>query len=127
LKLDQSTGISHEHFEPGQDVFRQGDLGDRIYIMAGGAAEVVRHDGEREIVLARLGSGEYFGEMALLNQTTRNATVRCVEAMDVLSIHKREFGLLAANLPAMRESFEQVMKQRSQATKVALSGASGAN
>jgi len=117
LKLDQSTGISHEHFEPGQEIFREGDLGDRIYIMAGGAAEVVRHDGEREIVLARLGSGEYFGEMALLNQTTRNATVRCVEAMDVLSIHKREFGLLAANLPAMRESFEQVMKQRSMANE----------
>jgi NADH:ubiquinone reductase (H+-translocating) len=118
LKLDNSMGISHEHFEPGSEVFHQGDLGDRLYIIAAGKAAVVREADGREVVLAQLGSGEYFGEMALLNQTTRNATVRCVEAMDVLSIDKREFGLLAANIPAMRESFEQVMKQRAPATQV---------
>lgn len=116
LKLGQSTGISHEHFEPGQDVFRQGDLGDRLYIIASGCADVVRNENGREVHLAQLGPGEYFGEMALLNQTTRNATVRCVEPLNVLSIHKRDFNLLAANLPAMRQSFEQVMKQRRNAT-----------
>lgn len=122
LKLDKPMGISHEHFEPGEEVFRQGELGDRIYIIAKGRAAVVREASGNETVLAQLGSGEYFGEMALLNQTTRNASVRCIEAMDVLSIHKREFGLLAANLPAMRESFEQVMQQRA-STKVAGMGA----
>ncbi|HKZ81560.1 MAG TPA: FAD-dependent oxidoreductase [Pyrinomonadaceae bacterium] len=116
LKLGQSTGISHEHFEPGQDVFKQGDLGDRLYIIASGRADVVRNEDGREIHLAQLGPGEYFGEMALLNQTTRNATVRCVESLNVLSMHKRDFNLLAANLPAMRQSFEHVMKQRRNAT-----------
>ena len=91
----------------------QGDIGDRIYIIASGQAEVARGENGLEAVLARLGPGEYFGEMALLNRTTRNATVRCLEPLDVLSIHKREFNTLAANLPAMRESFERVMAQRS--------------
>ena len=113
LKLTNTTGISHEHFEPGEEVFRQGDIGDRIYIIASGHAEVARGENGLEAVLARLGPGEYFGEMALLNRTTRNATVRCLEPLDVLSIHKREFSVLAANLPAMRESFERVMEQRS--------------
>jgi NADH dehydrogenase len=117
LKLNNSMGISHEHFEPGEDVFHQGDLGDRIYIIAAGKAAVVREAEGSEVVLAQLGSGEYFGEMALLNKTTRNATVRCLEPLDVLSIPKREFSVLAANLPAMRESFEQVMKQRRMATE----------
>lgn len=123
LKLTNSLGVAHEHFEPGQEIFRQGDLGDRIYIIANGRAEVVRGDNGREVHLAQLGPGEYFGEMALLNQTTRNATVRCAEPLDVLSIHKSEFSVLAANLPAMRESFEQVMKQRRLGTdsKLALS------
>ena len=123
LKLTNATGVSHEHFEPGEEVFHQGDLGDRIYIIARGQAEVARRENDSETLLARLGPGEYFGEMALLNQTTRNATVRCLEPLDVLSIHKREFAVLAANLPAMRESFEQVMKQRRIATdeKLALS------
>ena len=122
LKLTNVTGIAHEHFEPGQEVFRQEELGDRIYIIASGRADVVRQENGRETLLARLGSGEYFGEMALLNHTTRNATVRCVEPLDVLSIHKREFCTLAANLPAMRKSFEQVMKQRRMATDAALAG-----
>jgi NADH dehydrogenase len=120
LKLDHSMGVAHEHFEPGQEIFRQGDLGDRIYIISRGQAEVLRENGGRTISLALLGPGEYFGEMALLNQTTRNATVRCLESLDVLSIHKREFSVLAANLPALRESFEQIMKQRRKATESVL-------
>ena len=120
LKLGDSMGVSHEHFEPGQEVFHQGDLGDRIYIIARGEAEVSREEGGREIALATLGAGEYFGEMALLHHTTRNATVRCVEPLDLLSIHKREFNVLAANLPTMRTDFEQVIKQRESATEMKL-------
>lgn len=125
LRLTNSMAVAHEHFEPGQEIFHQGDLGDRIYIIAGGRAEVVRHDSGREVLLARLGPGEYFGEMALLNQTSRNATVRSAEPLDVLSIHKREFSVLAANLPAMRESFEQVMEQRRRVTHLQLASAVG--
>jgi hypothetical protein len=43
-----------------------------------------------------------------------------VEPLDLLSIHKREFGVLAANLPTMRKNFEQVMKQRESATVMKL-------
>jgi CRP-like cAMP-binding protein len=58
-------------------------------------------------VLATLGRGQYFGEMALLHSTTRNATVRCIEAMAELSLPKKEFNLLATNLPELRTSFER--------------------
>jgi len=119
LKLTNSQGVAHEHFEPGQEVFHQGDIGDRIYIITSGKAEVVKRDWERDISLAHLGAGEFFGEMALLNQTTRNASVRCVEAMDVLSIPKREFSALAATLPTMRENLEKVMARRQSATQSA--------
>ena len=81
-----SLGVVREHFEPGQEVFRQGDVGDRVYIVLSGEAEVVREFNGFQRPIATLGRGEYFGEMALLRSTTRNATVRCVEAMDVLSL-----------------------------------------
>ena len=102
-----------EHFEPGEEVFRQGDLGDRVYIILSGAAEVcARARTAPAGLLARLGAGECFGEMALLNKTTRSATVRCVEPMDVLSLPKREFAVLAANLPELRNSFERLAAER---------------
>ncbi len=117
LRLDRSTGAVHEHFEPGQKVFGQGDLGDRVFILLSGRAEVVRSQGSAvepgvERVLATLAPGECFGEMALLGNVPRNATVRCVEPMTVLSIPKREFRLLAANVPGLRASFEAVMMRR---------------
>jgi len=122
LKLTNAQGVAHEHFEPGQEVFHQGDIGDRIYIITAGKASVIRHEGDSEIGLAQLGAGEYFGEMALLNQTTRNASVRCIEALDVLSIPKRDFSALAATLPTMKENLEKVMAaRRSSASSVASS------
>jgi NADH dehydrogenase len=113
LKLGGSGGVTQEHFEPGQIVFSQGDLGDRVYIVLSGAAEVVRSaEGGPEVALGRLGPGDWFGEMALLNETTRGATVRCLQAMDALSLPKRDFTVLAANLPDLRRSFERVMDER---------------
>ena len=119
LRLGSSGGAIHEHFEPGQRVFSEGELGDRVYILLSGRAEVVRRRtndaavaGDGEQVLAVLGPGECFGEMALLDSAPRNATIRCLEPMTVLSIPKREFGLLAANVPGLRASFEQVTARR---------------
>lgn len=112
LKLGLSKGIGREHFEPGQYVFRQGDLGDRIYIVLTGTAEVVRAGPDGEAVLARLGPGECFGEMAIVQEKTRNASVRCVESMDVLSLPKQEYAALAAHVPDLRESFERLTRER---------------
>jgi NADH dehydrogenase len=117
LKLGGSGGVTQEHFEPGQDVFRQGDLGDRVYVVLTGAAEVWREKDGVETQLARLGPGDWFGEMALLNETTRGASVRCVESMDALSLPKRDFTVLAANLPELRQSFEKVMAERRSGTR----------
>jgi NADH:ubiquinone reductase (H+-translocating) len=108
LPFSGSTGVMQEHFEPGQDVFHQGDVGDRIYIIVSGKADVIKDDR----TVASLVGGQYFGEMALLHQTRRNATVRCIEPMDVLALPKREFSVLAANLPELRQSFESVSLQR---------------
>jgi CRP-like cAMP-binding protein len=71
-------------------------------------------------VLAEVGPGEFFGEMALLSTAPRNASVRCKEATTVLGIPKSQFKLLAANVPGMRASFEDVMRRRAGASSVRL-------
>ncbi len=110
LKLGSSVGVTQEHFEPGQEVFHQGDVGDRIYIVLAGKVEIVR-DGR---AIATLGRGEFFGETALLLKTQRNATVRCVEPLDLLALPKREFTVLSANLPELRKSFESKSRERTE-------------
>jgi NADH dehydrogenase len=115
LKLAGSMGVAEEHFEPGQEVFRQGDLGDRMYIVLSGSAEVVRRDAGRDVVLGEVGPGEYFGEMALLNQKTRGATVRCTAPMNALSLPKRDLGVLVAHVPELRASLDAVMSRRMRA------------
>jgi NADH dehydrogenase len=125
LNLEGSAGVSKEHFEPGQEVFHQGDLGDRIYIIQSGKAEVLREDGGRSFRFAELGPGQFFGEMALLNETARGATIRCTEAMTALSLPKREFATLVAALPELRRSFEAVMNARTQSNRGAQAAAAG--
>jgi len=100
--------LMREHFEPGQEVFRQGDLGDRIYAILEGEAEVV----VRDQVIARLGPGELFGEMALLDHTTRSATIRCATPLSVWSLPKKELQLLAQGMPELRRGLEQLRERR---------------
>jgi CRP-like cAMP-binding protein len=100
--------LLREHFEPGQEVFRQGDLGDRIYAILEGEAEVV----VRDQVIARLGAGELFGEMALLDHTTRSATVRCASPLSVWSLPKKELLLLAQGMPELRRGLEELRERR---------------
>jgi NADH:ubiquinone reductase (H+-translocating) len=119
LRVGDMRGVAQAHFEPGDVVFHQGDLGDSLYIILQGEAEVVREDGGDGRVIARLGSGEYFGEMALLNENTRGATVRAAQPMDVLILRKGDFSALVANLPDLRQSFEGVMVRRQQNTREA--------
>jgi NADH:ubiquinone reductase (H+-translocating) len=112
LRLGGSRGLTREHYEPGEEVFREGDLGDCLYIVLSGDADVVSGAPGSEVTLARLGAGEVFGEMALLRNTTRSATVRCRTAMDVLRLPQQEFAVLAAHLPDLRAGVEKVMEGR---------------
>jgi NADH dehydrogenase len=113
LQLGSTGGFIHEHFEPGQVVFHSGDLGDRLYIVLSGEAEAVtERRGGGEVVLGRIGPGEFFGEMALLQNSGRNATVRCVRAMDTLSLPKGDFGLLTKYLAGLKQSVDEVAARR---------------
>ncbi|MBI4493512.1 MAG: cyclic nucleotide-binding domain-containing protein [Chloroflexi bacterium] len=76
----------------GEAIVRQGKPGDRFYVVRAGAVEVVR-DGE---VLATLGPGEAFGEIALLLNVPRTATVRALEPTELLAFNAADFRDLLA-------------------------------
>ncbi len=109
LQMTPSQGITKLHFETGDEIFREGDIGDFLYIITEGAVEVIK--GGKGI--ARLKKGEFFGEIALLNQRTRTATIRCTEPTDVLALKKSDFGALVANFKELKETFEKTERERS--------------
>jgi NADH:ubiquinone reductase (H+-translocating) len=113
LKMLRESDIRRQHFEPGEVVFNQGDFGDSVYVIEKGTCEVIREqDGQRRH-LADLGGGDYFGEMAVLADVSRNATIRATTPLDVLLIPKDDFSTLKNAVPAFGDVFKQLAKARS--------------
>jgi MFS family permease len=89
----------------GATVFEQGDTGDRFYVVGEGEAEVVG-DGR---VVARLGPGDGFGEIALLRDVPRTATVRAVDELHLQVLAGETFVLMVTGYPPSRRESEQVV------------------
>jgi signal transduction histidine kinase/CheY-like chemotaxis protein len=85
LVSDQSS--SEHTYEPGILIIRQGELGDSIFVIGSGSAEVLLSvNGEPEILVSVLRRGETFGEMGFFERRPRSATVRAREACVVLEV-----------------------------------------
>jgi putative ABC transport system ATP-binding protein len=95
-----------EKYVAGTDVIIQGDIGDKFYIIKSGRMVVIlESDGQSEVVL-KLGPGDFFGELALLREEPRAATVRAVENVELLTLSKGLFTELLKISP----SFEDQLK-----------------
>ena len=99
-----------ERYKSGQLIFRQGDPGDCAYFIRSGEVEVA--DEENGSVLARLGAGEYFGEMALLSNKPRNATVRTTAPVELAVLGKRNFLSMIQLLPSTEEAIMGTVRER---------------
>ena len=71
----------------GKELARQGEFGQEFFVIVDGTAEVVRDDAR----IAELGPGDFFGEMALLEEERRTATVRAASPMRVLVMTRQNF------------------------------------
>jgi len=104
------AGLEHAEFVPRQVVFEQGERGERFYIVESGRAEVVR-DGR---VVETLGRGNCFGEIALLRDLPRTATVRAsADAHMRVSVLQRNAYLTAVcGYPASAAAGQAVVTAR---------------
>jgi CRP-like cAMP-binding protein len=109
-------------FGPGEVVFRQGEQGDRLYIVKSGVLEVLTTptDGAEAQPVAYLGTGEVLGELALLTGSPRSATVRSPERAAVFSLAKPVFLDLMDTLPAFSRNLCLVLARRLEATTLKL-------
>jgi NADH dehydrogenase len=117
LKTQRAPGIRREHFEADEVIFREGENGDRLYIVTEGEVEVTRQvPGSGPLTLGRLGPGECFGEIALVSETPRNATVRSTAPTNVIAVDREAFHALFSSLPPLRGFFEQMIAKRLEPT-----------
>jgi CRP-like cAMP-binding protein len=113
-------------FGAGAVVFRQGDRGDRLYIVRAGVVEVVATpaDGSEPTPVAYMGPGEVIGELALLTGSPRSATVRCPEHAELFTLEKAVFEDLMATLPVFARGLCLVLARRLEATTLKIPRAS---
>jgi len=104
--------IRTRHKDAGEILFRAGDAGDALYIVAAGKVEVLGGNGMTGRAIAQLGEGRAFGEMALLTGGARTATVRAIESTDLLEIGKADFERLIASDHQLAETVERISHER---------------
>ncbi|MBI3961878.1 MAG: cyclic nucleotide-binding domain-containing protein [Deinococcus sp.] len=110
-----AKGARRRSFNPGATMVYQGELGIGLYVLASGRAEVRRKDAEgREHVLASLGPGDFFGEMALLYDAPRTASVVAVEPTECLVLTRMEFKAALRSSPEIAVELLEVLGKRLQ-------------
>jgi CRP-like cAMP-binding protein len=104
-----AIGLTFVEAHEGDVVIQEGDPGDRLYVIADGTVEVTR-DGR---TLAKLGPGDYFGEMALLHDAPRNATVTCLETCRLYALEREPFLTALGRFSVAASRAEAVVRHRS--------------
>lgn len=117
-------------FPDGEIIFREGDEGDRMYVIQSGKVKITKKTPEGELAIATLGSGEIFGEMALFDRMPRSATAAALGEARVLGIDKKKlfqsidkdptivFRLLLSMSQRIRRLDEEFMKLKKSKTDV---------
>jgi len=103
---------------PGRVLAREGDLGHEFFVIVDGTADVTRGDAR----LAELGPGDFFGEMALVDEERRTATVTATSPMRVLVMTRQAFRAIDRSMPAVHATIVKAIKDRRAATQQATTG-----
>jgi CRP-like cAMP-binding protein len=110
-------------FDPGKRLVQQGDTADAAYLIIDGHAEVILETPAGPVVVATIGANETVGEMGILGDVPRNATVRAKDRVIVLRISKEPFMRMVREFPNMAVSIMRELAQRLDATNHQLSAA----
>jgi CRP-like cAMP-binding protein len=78
-------------YEDGADIIRQNEVGDCMYVIQQGDAQVLKDEGSGPTLVDIMHAGDIFGEMAIIEKQVRSATVRAIGRVRVLTIDKKTF------------------------------------
>ncbi len=96
----------------GDIVYKEGDVGDALYLVDKGRIEIVGSVSRKGQVLARINAGGFFGEMALLTGKPRSTGARAAENTVLWALYRSDFEELVNAYPAIGQALSQVLKDR---------------
>jgi putative ABC transport system ATP-binding protein len=101
---DVAEHVKKRHFASGETIIREGESGEEFFVISDGEVDVVRADHE----VARLGPGDFFGEVALISGEPRNATVVAEGEVDAYVLGKTDFETALAASRSFRDQLHRV-------------------
>jgi putative ABC transport system ATP-binding protein len=108
LLADVAGKMQREVQPAGTVIIRQGDEGDKFYIIREGHVEVLKEKNGKEEFIVKLGPGDFFGELALLRKEPRAATVRALEKVELLTLSKEIFMEVVEKSASFEEQLRKV-------------------
>ena len=102
-------------YDPGKLIVRQGEPADAAYLIIDGEAEVIAESPSGAVILATLGANEIVGEMGILCNMPRNATVRAKDRLVALRISKEPFMRMVREFPNISVAIMQELAHRLEA------------
>jgi CRP-like cAMP-binding protein len=110
-------------FDAGQAMFNQGDQGDAAYVVLSGTADILVNVKDGQVKVASVEPNEIVGEIAILCDVARTATVKTATPVDALRIRKDQFLTLLTEFPEMAIEIMRVLADRLNQTTAALTEA----
>jgi len=104
IEIEETARIMvREEFRTGDAVFDEGDVGDKMYVIVKGAVDIIKGAGRGTPgqILVTLRAGDYFGEMSLIDDAPRSASVMATEDSLLFSMDKKDLSLLLDNAPSI--------------------------
>ena len=97
-------------FTPGDYVFREGEIGHNMYFISRGSVEILSEKSGQ--VFASISEGGYFGEIALLMDSPRNASVKAIDYCDLYTLDKDSFQMVLQRFPAFAKQVRKIAGER---------------
>lgn len=113
-----ASALVPHHAPAGDRLFAEGDPGDAMYFIDSGGVMIHSGEGDERVVLAELGPGQFFGEMALALGTARTASATALRECELLELPGPAFRELANRYPALRSAISRVSEHRSASSQL---------
>jgi ABC-type lipoprotein export system ATPase subunit len=113
--LDVTHKLEPMVFAPGETIMKEGELGDRFYVVTKGRAEVaLKRPGGSDVVVMRPGPGEYFGEVELIRNSRNIATVRALadSPVELVALDRDAFSEVLSGSEATRDALNLIADRR---------------